>query len=74
MAAVAEAAKPGANGLMDYASLGTSMNAVGNCFFHQGRFDEARQWYERAAEARRSWTRPSTMRAAASASTRLAPA
>src|SRR5688572_66332 len=52
MTAVAEAAKPGASGLMDYATLGTSMDAVGHCFFRQGQFDEARQWYERAAEAR----------------------
>ena len=54
MAAVAEAAaaKPGTNGGMDYASLGISMNAVGHCFFRQGRFDEARDWYERAAQAK----------------------
>jgi tetratricopeptide (TPR) repeat protein len=52
MAAVAEAAKPGADGNMDYASLGISMNGVGHCFFRQGRFDEARGWYERAAEAK----------------------
>jgi pentatricopeptide repeat protein len=52
MAAVMEAAKPGPNGNMDYASLGLSMNAVARCFFRQGRFDEAREWYERAAEAK----------------------
>ena len=52
LAAVAEASKRGTAGQMDYTSLGTAMNAIGHCYFREGRFEEAREWYVRAADAK----------------------